>query len=112
MVLNSPVCHLKQDADHVVVTCENGKQYQAQYVISAMPQALLNSVSFDPPLPPLKNQLIQRIPMGSSIKTVTFYERAFWREKGLNGILISDSGPAHTSLDYTKPDGSCPAITR
>ena len=77
-----------------------------------MPQALLNSVSFDPPLPPLKNQLIQRMPMGSVIKTVTFYERAFWREKGLNGVLISDSGPAYVTVDDTKPDGSYPAIMR
>ena len=27
-------------------------------------------------------QIIQRIPMGSIIKTVTFYKRPFWREKG------------------------------
>ena len=96
----------------MVVTCENGKKYQAQYVISAMPQPLLNSVSFDPPLPPLKNQLIQRMPLGSSIKTITFYKKAFWREKGLNGMVISDSGPVHISVDDTKPDGSCPAIMR
>lgn len=77
-----------------------------------MPQPLLNSVSFDPPLPPLKSQLIQRMPLGSSIKTITFYKKAFWREKGLNGMVISDSGPAHISVDDTKPDGSCPAIMR
>lgn len=110
--MNSPVCHLQQDADHVVVTCEDGKKYQAQFVISAIPQALLNSVSFDPPLPPLKNQLIQRIPMGSVIKSVTFYEKAFWREKGFNGVLISDSSPAYVTVDDTKPDGSYPAIMR
>lgn len=112
MILNSPVRHLQQDADHVVVTCEDGKKYQAQFVISAIPQALLNSVSFDPPLPPLKNQLIQRIPMGSVIKSVTFYEKAFWREKGFNGVLISDSSPAYVTVDDTKPDGSYPAIMR
>jgi len=96
----------------VVVTCENGKKYRAKYVISAMPQALLNKVSFEPPLPPLKNQLIQRIPMGSVIKTVIFYETAFWRTKGLSGIIIadSDSGPVQAGLDDTKPDGSYPAI--
>ncbi|XP_067042168.1 amine oxidase [flavin-containing] B-like [Acropora muricata] len=110
VILNSPVCRLQQDADHVVVMCENGKRYQAKFVISAMPQALLNSVSFEPPLPPLKNQLIQRIPMGSVIKTVTYYKTAFWREKGLNGVLISDSSPAYVTVDDTKPDGSYPAI--
>ena len=56
VILNSPVCRLTQDANKVVVTCENGKQYQAQFLISAMPQALLNSVSFDPPLPPLNEK--------------------------------------------------------
>ena len=50
--------------------------------------------------------------MGSVIKTVTFYERAFWREKGLNGVLISDSGPSYVTVDDTKPDGSYPAIMR
>jgi monoamine oxidase len=77
-----------------------------------MPQALLNQISFDPPLPSLKNQLIQRIPMGSVIKTLTFYDHAFWREKGLNGVAIadSDSGPVQAVLDDTKPDGSHPAL--
>lgn len=112
VILNSPVCRLTQGANKVVVTCENGKQYQAQFVISAMPQALLNSVSFDPPLPPLKNQLIQRIPMGSVIKSVTFYKEAFWRSKGLDGVLISDAGPSYVTVDDTKPDGSYPAIMR
>lgn len=27
-------------------------------------------------------------------------------------MVISDSGPAHISVDDTKPDGSCPAIMR
>ncbi|KAK3743992.1 hypothetical protein QZH41_010806, partial [Actinostola sp. cb2023] len=112
VLLNSAVKQLSQDADQVVVTCENGKSYKAKYVVSAMPQALLNQISFEPPLPPLKNQLIQRIPMGSVIKTCTFYEKAFWRLKGLSGIMItdSDSGPVQAALDDTKPDGSYPAI--
>lgn len=50
--------------------------------------------------------------MGSVIKTVTFYEKAFWREKGFNGVLISDSSPAYVTVDDTKPDGSYPAIMR
>lgn len=112
VILNSPVKQLVQDADGVAITCENGKIYKAKYVISAMPQALLNQISFEPPLPPLKNQLIQRIPMGSVIKTITFYEEAFWRTKGLSGIIIADSesGPVQAALDDTKPDGSHPAI--
>ena len=55
---------------------------QADYVISAMPLSLLNRITFVPPLPPGKRQLTQRAPMGSIIKTVVFYEKAFWKENG------------------------------
>ena len=34
--------------------------------------------------------LWQRCPMGSIIKTVTYYERAWWREKGYSGSLLCD----------------------
>ncbi len=52
------------------------------------------------------------MPMGSVIKTVTYYEDAWWREHGLSGVLIanSDSGPVYVTLDDTKPDGSYPAL--
>ena len=76
-----------------------------------MPLALLQSVSFSPPLSALKSQLIQRIPMGSVIKTITYYEQAWWRDLGLSGVLIAscESGAVYAALDDTKPDGSYPA---
>ena len=53
-----------------------------------MPQSLLGHLTFNPPLPPLKLQLTQRIPMGSIIKTVMFYEKAFWKEKGKTSASV------------------------
>ncbi|XP_031553382.1 amine oxidase [flavin-containing] B-like isoform X2 [Actinia tenebrosa] len=110
VIVNSPVLQVNQEKDHVIVTCKNRNSYQSKYVISAIPQALLNKVSFVPPLSPLKNQLIQRFPMGSSIKTFAFYETAFWKSKGLNGVILSDFGPIHTSMDDTKPGANLPVI--
>jgi len=48
--------------------------------------------------------------MGSVIKTMTFYERAYWRESGLSGEMMTDNGPVLTSYDDTKPDGSFPCL--
>jgi monoamine oxidase len=50
--------------------------------------------------------------MGSVIKTITYYEDAWWREQGLSGVLIAnaDSGPVNGTLDDSKPDGSYPAL--
>ncbi|XP_043541113.1 amine oxidase [flavin-containing]-like [Chiloscyllium plagiosum] len=50
------------------------------------------------------------MPMGSVIKVVTFYKRAFWKEKGFNGCTMSNSGCVTFSMDDTKPDGSHPAM--
>jgi len=108
--LNSCVVGIKECEDHVIVRCADGSVYKASFVISTIPPALLGRISFNPSLPALKNQAIQRIPMGSIIKTVTFYERPFWREKGLAGYFNSDEGPVEEGYDDTKPDGSHPAI--
>ncbi|XP_078064738.1 amine oxidase [flavin-containing] A-like, partial [Mustelus asterias] len=108
--LRSPVVRVEQEADSVTVTSAGGETVQGQFAISAVPHAILQKIHFEPPLPAVKNQLIQRMPMGSVIKTVTFYQRAFWKERGLSGCSISDTGPVIFSIDDTKPDGSHPAI--
>lgn len=108
--LNKCVIRIKESEDHVILSCADGSQYKASFVISSLPPALLSRISFNPPLPALKNQAIQRIPMGSIIKTVTFYKRPFWREKALAGYFNSDEGPVEEGYDDTKPDGSRPAI--
>jgi len=108
--LNKCVRRIEDCENHVVIGCADGSEYKASFVISTIPPALLGRISFNPPLPPLKNQAIQRIPMGSIIKTITFYKRPFWREKGLAGYFNSDKGPVEEGYDDTKPDGSHPAI--
>lgn len=108
--LSSPVVSVEQSKDKVLVKDINGQQYQGKYVVSSVPPALLNRITFSPPLPDLKLQLIQRMPMGSIIKTFMFYDRAFWREKQLSGMIMSDFGPVTFCVDDTKPDGSHPCI--
>lgn len=40
-------------------------------------------------MPPIRDQLTQRMPMGCVIKTIVFYKTAWWRTKGLNGMAAS-----------------------
>ena len=60
-----------------------GMYFQANHVISAIPVSLLNRITFDPPLSGERYQMMQRIPMGCIIKTIMFYETAFWRDMGM-----------------------------
>ncbi|XP_078389983.1 amine oxidase [flavin-containing] B-like isoform X2 [Cetorhinus maximus] len=108
--LKSPAVRVEQEAEGVTITSDGGETFKGLFAISAVPHAILQKIHFCPPLPALKNQLIQRMPMGSIIKTVTFYHRAFWKERGFSGCSMSDTGPVDFSIDDTKPDGSHPAL--
>lgn len=48
----------------------------------ATPPGLNLKMHFNPELPPLRNQLIHRVPMGSVIKCMVYYKENFWRKKG------------------------------
>ncbi|XP_019646178.1 PREDICTED: amine oxidase [flavin-containing] B-like, partial [Branchiostoma belcheri] len=111
VVLSSPVLRIDQEDTVAIVTTHSGQQYRAKYVISSVPLPVLHRILFEPPLPAMKLQLVQRMTMGSIIKTNTYYRTAFWKEKGFSGEAQSDIGPVSYCVDDTKPDGSHPAIT-
>ena len=64
------------------------------------------AIAYDPPLPARRDQLTQRMPQGTVIKTMAIYETPFWREEGLSGQATSDVGPARVVFDNSPPDGS------
>ncbi|XP_057709233.1 amine oxidase [flavin-containing] isoform X2 [Corythoichthys intestinalis] len=110
--LQSPVFRIDQSGDMVLVETTDKQAYTAKYVIVATPPALNLKMHFNPELPPLRNQLINRVPMGSVIKCMVYYKENFWRKMGFCGsMMIEEEGaPIGLTLDDTKPDGSVPAI--
>ncbi|NXJ81978.1 AOFA oxidase, partial [Trogon melanurus] len=86
--------------------------FQGKYVIIAIPPILTTKIHYKPELPPKRNQLIQRLPMGCVIKTMVYYKEAFWERKGYCGsfIIEDEDSPIGITLDDTKPDGRFPAI--
>nr|XP_015206611.1 PREDICTED: amine oxidase [flavin-containing] B-like isoform X1 [Lepisosteus oculatus] len=110
--LNQPVIKLLQTPAGVCVETLTGNKYEAAYAISAIPPGLSMSLHYEPQLPPVRNQMIQRVPMGSIIKCMMYYKRTFWREKGYCGTMMieDEDSPISMTLDDTKPDGSYPCI--
>ncbi|NXI56479.1 AOFA oxidase, partial [Chloroceryle aenea] len=86
--------------------------FQGKYVISAIPPILTMKIHFKPELPPKRNQLITRLPMGCVIKCMVYYREAFWEKKGYCGsfIIEDEESPIGITIDDTKPDGTVPAI--
>ncbi|KAJ6667610.1 hypothetical protein lerEdw1_016731 [Lerista edwardsae] len=110
--LERPVVHIDQSGDNVIVETLNHEIYEGRYVISAIPPILTMKIHFKPDLPTKRNQLIQRLPMGSVIKCMMYYKEAFWKKMGFCGMMLIDDeeAPISVTLDDTKPDNSKPAI--
>ena len=105
VVLQAPVRAISQDAAGVVVNSDKG-DWKCDYAIVAVPLPLSVRIVYDPVLPPERDILAQHMPMGSVIKYWVAYEKPFWREHGLNGMLQSDQPPSEfISGDFTPSEG-------
>jgi monoamine oxidase len=87
-----------------------GFSLSARFVILALPPMQQMRMEFVPALDHLRCQSLQRYPMGHVVKTFMYYDRPFWREKGLNGSIVCDEGIARVTIEDIKPDGSKPCI--
>ena len=103
--LSSAVRRIEQHATGVVVTGE-GFEIAADRVIVALPPALCGRIDWSPAMPALRDQLTQRVPMGTVIKVQCVYPTPFWRADGLAGQATSDTGPVKITFDNSPPDGS------
>ncbi len=105
VVLNAPVSHVMQDASGVTVRSAQG-EFQARYLIMAVPPALAGRIHFEQPLPARRDGLLQRMPMGSVIKVHVAYPTPFWRARGLNGSIAANDRAFNVVFDQTPEDGS------
>ncbi|HEY1602953.1 MAG TPA: flavin monoamine oxidase family protein [Pirellulales bacterium] len=109
LILSAPVRAIEQHDDGVIVRSDVGR-FSAQRVIVAIPPLLAGRIHYEAALPAARDQIAARMPMGSVIKYVATYDRAFWREAGLSGEAFSDTGPTVTTFDDSSHDGAHPAL--
>jgi monoamine oxidase len=108
VVLNAPVNSIAQSRSGVTVQTP-AVTVTAKHVIVAVPPPFVTRILFDPPLPRVRDQLMQRMPMGTLMKVEAVYERPFWRDKGLTGQTVSELGPVTATFDVS-PEGGTPGI--
>lgn len=83
-----------------------GGEFRARRAVVAIPPALAGRLCYSPPLPALRDGLTQRVIQGNVVKTLSVYERPFWRDHGLSGRATSSDGPLSVIYDNSPPDGS------
>jgi monoamine oxidase len=105
VALRAPVRRITQTETQVVVTSDLG-QVTGSHVIVAVPPPLAAAIEWDPLLPPIRMQLLQRMSMGALMKVDAVYPTPFWRAAGLSGMSVQDQGPVRVSFDNCPPDAS------
>ncbi len=108
VILSAPVRKVSlQAGDAETVVVEAGDHtISARRVVVAVPPALAGRIEFEPAMPPWRDQLTQRMPMGSVIKCMAVYDEPFWRSDGLTGQMTDVEGPAQLTFDNSPPSGS------
>ena len=113
VVLSAPVRRITQSAGGVIVEGD-GFSVHGRRVIVALPPNLTGKLDYVPSLSAidggLRDQLVQRIPMGSTIKVQCSYPTPFWRVQGLAGQVTSDTGPIKITFDNSPYPDSSPGI--
>ncbi|WP_069167029.1 flavin monoamine oxidase family protein [Nocardia altamirensis] len=102
--LESAVTAIREVAQGLSVAGSFG-EIRAGHVIVAVPPTLAGRISYDPPLPAARDQLTQRMPMGSVLKAFAVYERPFWRDDKLTGQALNLYDPVPVTFDATRPGG-------
>ena len=111
VLLSAPVRNIAQSSSGVTVSGD-GYSVLAQRVVVAIPPHLNMGIDYEPALSTIdggmRDQLVQRAPMGSVLKVQCLYANPFWRAQGLAGQATSDTGPVKITFDNTPfpDDGS------
>lgn len=104
--LGQPVDAITQDGDGVLVRAAT-LSVRARRAIVALPPTLAGRIRYAPPMPPLRDSLTQRMPMGTALKMMFVYDTPFWRSEGLSGLVLTDRDVPQLVFDNSPDDASC-----
>jgi len=109
VMLEKPVRKIAQTQEGVEVITDGGV-IAGRYVIVSVPPALAGRIDYEPGVSVGRDQMTQRFAMGATVKVLVIYERAFWREAGYSGEVVSSDGPFSVVYDNTSHDGKQAAL--
>ena len=124
VVLGAPVRAIEHSGG-VATVVSDAMTVRCRRVIVAVPPHLAGRIAYTPTLSALtgdgglgglREQLVQRTPMGTVIKCMCVYPSAFWRAQGYAGQVTSDTGPVRITFDNspydpaTRASGESPGV--
>jgi monoamine oxidase len=105
LLLGAPVRAITHGRAGVTVHAD-GAVARGRRAVVAIAPTLASRIAYDPPLPGYRDQLTQRMPLGTVAKCMAIYSEPFWRSEGLSGQATSELGPVRLMFDNSPHDGS------
>lgn len=105
VALDAAVRRVDQTGDRVRVRTDRGP-VEARRVVVAVPPPTALAIDWAPGLPDRRRRLLRSGTMGDLMKVDAVYRRPFWRDAGLDGFGISESGAGRVVFDNSPPDGT------
>jgi len=109
-IVHEPVVAVEQDDDGVTVRAAQG-QTRCRRVALCLPPPLASVLHYSPDLPADRRQLLEHMPLGSSIKVQAVYERPFWRDAGLSGEAMTTGRCVGLTYDSSPHDDGRGVLT-
>ncbi|WP_051580987.1 flavin monoamine oxidase family protein [Pseudonocardia acaciae] len=109
--LGRPVAGIERRDGGARLLMPGGGVVSARRVIVALAPADRARIGFDPPLPEPVATAYRRAGSLSAVRVNAVYDRPFWREAGLNGQALADTGPAPLTFDNSPPDAHVGILT-
>lgn len=108
VVLGAPVRRVEH-GDQSVVVHADGLEVHARAAVLTVSPTHRASMTYDPPLPEVHRAMSRSWRLGALSKAFVAFERPTWRERGLSGESLSDSGPVFITFDVS-PSADGPGI--
>jgi len=109
LTLGEPIHAIEGDGEGLTVIGAR-ERYRAARVILAVSPAIAAKIDLPPTVSERRRELHERMFMGSTIKCLAAYDRAFWRERGLSGEAVSDRLRVRLAFDASSSCGAHPRL--
>ncbi|WYZ43637.1 hypothetical protein EsH8_VII_000073 [Colletotrichum jinshuiense] len=110
--LSSPVTSIKQLlGGGCIVGTYSGLAYRAKRVVVSVPTSLYPNISFNPPLPAAKQALGESTALGYYSKVILVFDKPWWRDAGMSGVIHPVKGPISFTRDTCSIDDGQYSLT-
>jgi len=109
ITLKAVVQSVNTSSERIQVHTTDGLEFSSAAVVVTGPPSAVLGIEFAPPLAGVQAQLLQRMPMGTSLKFAAVYTQGpWWRKHGLQGDILATALPKNLSV----PGSSLPLFVQ